>query len=376
MLDCEKAVLPEVLSAEGYSTRLYSFNRQLTTWDGWDRGFSQIDVGEEVADPPDHLYNWGKLARDSGQEGVRTYLRGICNCVLSDSETGPSLRWLARRYWKESDMLEKIIERIRLDEYSEDEFLLLNLMDVHQPYDPPPEYSTLEEAVEIHNIDSFLETEFDAERRIQAYDDCVAYLSDRYRYIFQELQNRFDLVITLSDHGEALGEGGQWAHDYGLRPELTHIGLSVWAEDIKPETVDVPASIIDVHQTVADFAGVTVESRGQNLLTDLSEIPRLTQHHGIFPPQRDRFVDAGLEDVFDSFDTRLDGVITEYGYGYETLDGVVSAHKEEHHSTLETVREDVPELDDYTQIEDSEGISFWKDHSSDKRDRLKALGYL
>ncbi|PSP88898.1 arylsulfatase [Halobacteriales archaeon QS_4_69_34] len=322
--DWEGTTLAEALADAGYSTRLFSANGQIYRWDGWTRGFTEA-LGPASVPPlgQEHGLDWDRLLhRTAG--GYRRYLRALWECLAGEYDTVGSLR---RGYYLRQKPLwtataDEVRDRIQATSFGDDEFLVVNLMDAHAPYYPPAAYRTVDDPVRVLDTDVFSGAVGDPERIERAYHDAVRYLSDTYRTIHADLVEAFDYVITLSDHGELLGEHGLWNHGYGLFPELTHVPLVVDGEDVPEEVVDRPVSLLDVHRTVAGLTGVDVESRGQHLLDGIEPIDRLTEYHGLLPWHRERFRENGMSGAeYDRLNEPLAGFVAPTGYyGYETHD--------------------------------------------------------
>lgn len=60
-----------------------------------------------------------------------------------------------------------------------------------------------------------------------AYDDSTAYLSSIYKMILEESTEYFDIIITLSENGEMLGEYRMWNQSYGIYPEFAQNRLII-----------------------------------------------------------------------------------------------------------------------------------------------------
>ena len=323
-LDCEARPLAEALQSAGYATRLWTANPQLHQWDGWDRGFDQHRGPHELHPAADEVFDWHGYSQESDREGVGLYLAGLWRCLRSDRPTLRSVRHGYREYSRSiaDGGTEAVADRVRATDFGDREFLVLNLMEAHSPWKPPEPYRTHDEEMDVTVAESFAGEVADAARLRRAYRDSVRYLADAYADLFADLRQRFDYVVTLSDHGELLGERGRWKHGYGLAPELTHVPLVVSGEDVPDERRSDPASLLDVHRTLGALAGVEVESRGRDLFGDSAPADRLVEYHGFAPWHRDQFERAGVEAVFETRDSPLDGLVTADGaYAYETHGG-------------------------------------------------------
>lgn len=371
-ITCEEPLLTEQLSNAGYTTRIISNNPHIYEWEGWERGFDKrIGTGKADIDPvPGSAVDWRAFEPDS--DGPLKYAEALRKAVLSDQSTISSLAYGYQVKTRTSlTSIGAIHNRVRETDLGSREFLLCNGMDTHAPYHPPPEYRSIDRKVK-PDIEEAIAGTFDEEEdAIQAYDDCARCVSDRYREFHATLRESFDYVITLGDHGELLGEEGLWAHDYSLRPELTHVPLVISGTGVPDRTVDRAVSLIDVHQTVADIAGVDVDSRGRNLLEDWSPVPRLVEYHGMPEKRRKTFAEHGIGDRYDPLDRPLDGIVTADGYAYETHDdGLRVENGVCEPETRERLSELVGELD-------RKPITPQRSHVSESvRERLRELGYV
>jgi choline-sulfatase len=105
------------------------------------------------------------------------------------------------------------------------------------------------------------------------YLGMISWVDDRIGELLAELK-RLDLdknflVLFTSDHGEMLGEHGQWSKRYMLEWS-SRVPLIVSAPGLLPEgrRIAAPVSLIDLFPTIADLAGVKVETEldGHSLL--------------------------------------------------------------------------------------------------------------
>lgn len=369
-LDCPQPSLAEELRAAGYRTRLFTANPQLTEYsDGWDRGFDEF-VGYWSLDAhgPDD-FDWGRCFTDLDSSGIGGYLRAVGRCVASDSATLSSLRKGYELYSRTGadGGGRSVMDRLRATEFGEDEFLFVNLMETHTPYHPAepggePVVVVAADAIGDEAID------FGAVRR--AYDASARYLSDVYRGIFGALSSSFDYVITLADHGELLGEHDMVNHTLGLHPELLHVPLVVSGEGLAGQD-DRVTSLLDVHRTVAELAGVDVDSRGLDLLAEPAPVDRLFEYHGLLPFHDDQFARKNIPpEVYQPLDASLAGFVSAAGgYAYEThadgfrTTGPLPGDPRGHLDAM------VADLDVRHVDEDETGVT------TGTRDRLEALGY-
>jgi arylsulfatase len=374
--DCPETALAERLRAAGYTTRAFSANTNVTGHFGFDRGFDRFEVPGAVSHlADDDLFDWRAFNKRTDSTGIRKYLRGVAECVRGDCATLPSLR--AGLRVKRSDGTgvayggaEEALATVEGWSFGEREFLYLNLMETHEPYRVPASYATVPEPAKTDAVGDLVSGEFDPERVRTAYDDCARYLSDVYRVLFDRLRSSFDYVITCSDHGELLGEGGAWGHEFGLDPALTRVPLAVSGPDTAGrEAVADPVSLLDVHATVLEAAGVDPDSggsRGRSLLSTTERPDRLTEFLGLTPWSRDRLRER--DGPVDRYDAEYRGLVAGGYYGYETPDGFVEAGADPPDDPRSRLASLAGDLDD-------PGVESEAEVPAAVRDRLRDLGY-
>jgi len=337
-LDTDSPVLAERLNDAGHRTRAFSANPYISGEFNFDRGFDEFTGSWRLQSFDSDLFDWGIFIANSAGEGPLRYFRALRECVTGDCDTVRSLKHGAtlKLYdrglgpFQMDDGARAALDYVRNTSFGADEFLFLNLMEAHAPYNPPSSYQ--------HHSP----TEFDAVRAtltdpptvdVQelrgAYEDSVTYLAEVYADIFGELQTTFDYIITVADHGELFGEHGAWNHCYGVYPELTQVPLVIWEGRNDRSSDHTVTSLLDVYATVLDMADHDAEARGTTLLDDRNGGVYLTEYFGLTPRQRRRL---GTEDVpketIEAYNQPLAGIATpDDFYGFETQEGFT------HHGT-------------------------------------------
>ncbi len=343
--DVNIPVLPEKLRRAGYRTRAISCNVNVSEYFGFDRGFVDFthlgyhtEKLRHVEDP--NLYDWSTVINADGPAATR-YLSGLRECITSECDTirsiynGLNLKFgLSDRFSDDGaadDMgAKRVLQRVRDTNFGDAEFLLLNLMEAHEPYEIPAEYRDIEDISVNTSIAGVLQDGTDLDTVRLRYDNATSYLSDMYRKLFRELEPSFDYIITLSDHGQLLGEYDYYGHTYGLSPELTHVPLVVSGSDLDDAHIEATTSLLDVYRTVCELAGVkpNSESRGYDLRSGSRWTNGvLAEYHGIPHPERTleslRSWAASTPGVdADVYQEPRRGIALEDGYyRWETLDG-------------------------------------------------------
>jgi arylsulfatase len=268
----------------------------------------------------------------------------------------------------QDDGAQSALEYLRNKNIGSNEFLFMNLMEAHAPYTPPQKYRN----VNIDERPGLLQTvtgntSTDNKKVKRAYEDCVSYLSDIYEEIFEELKQDFDYIITVADHGEMFGENGVWAHTHGVYPELTHVPLTIYNNDLEGVS-EKPVSILDVHRTILEIADIESESRGQNLLADFDESNKLTEYMGLSREDIDNLLNKNVsKHTVNRYDSEFRGIVSNQGdYGYETVDGDQALN-----STLKKeLNEHINSMDIRDVNEEPE-----EEISSEVEQQLEELGY-
>lgn len=369
-LGTETESIIEALKEAGYRSTLITSNLQISAWDGWLRGYDRTfgPIGEGVKPVPDGIVDWGNFNSKTDVGGLKKYVRAFREALRPKYNTFQSLWRGYKRMTDISYSADKTLERIRAENFGGNEFLMINIMDMHGPYYPPSKYRSFNQRVK-PEIEHGLSGTADDETARTAYRECAEYLSDRYKEIYEQLEKDFEYIITLSDHGELLGEHNLFSHTYGLHQELTHVPLVVSGAGIKSEEDSVPVSLLDIHATISDITGIDTDSRGQSLLSSIEPRDRLVEYHGMSKKRREKFEAAGLVEYFDKLDVRLDGVISEDGYAYETPDGLVVNGSWSTDEAERRLSELVESIDRKEPIEDDE------ETSRNVQKRLERLGY-
>ena len=374
-LDCPEPTLAERLQSAGYTTRAFSANANVTRHFGFDRGFAEFRTPERLerlAD--DDLLDWRSFHENTDATGIRRYVEAIYECVRGEHATVPSLLSGVRLLLDDSTGgaeyggLVEAHRAIRGLEFGDREFLFCNLMETHQPYRAPDEYRTVEEPALLHAVADAFTDDVVATRTKRAYDDCARYLADAYRAFFETLCEDFEYVITVSDHGEMLGEGGAWGHEHGVHPQLTRVPLVVSGGGLDGTHAGA-VNLLDVHETVLDVAGLAGDGRGRTLLDAVGGHDCLTEYHGLTAWSEMAFAESEWADRLARYDRPLRGYVSPEGdYGYETMDGFSGTSADEADGLRRRLGRLVAGLDTRETVADT-GVPVGV------RERLRDLGY-
>jgi arylsulfatase A-like enzyme len=323
-LDCRSPTLAEQLRAADYTTRAFSANPSVTGYFAFGRGFRDFRAPRQIEYlNDDSVFDFHGFNQRTDARGMNHHFKLLYEIMAGDSATVPSLVALARKAREENNgvryggLIEAQNELVDI-EFGEREFFFMNVMETHELYRVPSEYRTVEEPDYNDSVGDISFGSENTKRTEQAYDDCARYLSDTYQDMFEELRETFDYIITLSDHGEMLGEGGAWGHEHGVHPALTHVPLVISGEGLDGERTET-VSLLDVHATVLDIAGVKGDSRGRTLLGPVEGRESLTEYLGLTSWSEEKLAENGYEDRLKRYDQTLRGYASPGGgYGYET----------------------------------------------------------
>lgn len=322
-LNCDSETIAESLQTAGYQTTALSANAQLNQYDGWSRGFDTFERTANLGRCDTSILDWDALIRDT-KPGVRRYLRAAVRCLHPGVNTAKSLQYgyeLTQRPRYDGG-IRAITDRVEAMEFADEEFLFINIMEAHTPYHPPPGSDESKTVVVAEALAEMVDNPTELR---DAYRQSVRYLSNEYKQLHEKLLDSFDYVVTVSDHGELLGEHGLWNHSISLHPELIHVPLVISGDNLREERRDEPVNLLDIHQTIGELADVSVNSDGRSLLSRVPEQELLFESHGVLPFHRGQFERYNIpEAVFNVWKTPMHGFITRDGtYCYEKEPGEV-----------------------------------------------------
>jgi arylsulfatase A-like enzyme len=239
--------LSEALAADGYRTAAFSANAlTFSRRRGFGRGFIHFE---------DDFQNLPSMSRETFF-GFRLEER-LCQLHLLYDMPGriraeqinrSALRWI--------------------DASHAPFFIVLNYLDVHDPYLPPDPY--LHRYTNVRRPNKWYSEHWESFEHLtreeigvemDAYDGAINYVDVNIANLLTELQQRGlgknTLIVITSDHGEAFGDHGLMNHGNSLYRELTHVPLIFWEPGRIPEgrVVAEPISLTSLSATVLDLVG-------------------------------------------------------------------------------------------------------------------------
>jgi len=255
------ATLAEVLKSAGYQTAGFHSNPLLTRFDGYGKGFHMFDDSFRQFSPK------GARLR------IRTMLKSR-NSLMSKVVHQASLilkpissRVLARPIVTAEEITGKAVAW--LETHKDKVFLWLHYMDIHGPYVPAHKY--LSPFCDHSVSQRWMNTVYrnmsrtpdklspsDIETLVNVYDANIRYTDDSIGLLLNKLGSHLanTFVILTADHGDELGEHGNFGHhslyDGVLRVPLIFSGPGIKGGALVKQQV----SLINLAPTITGLAGV------------------------------------------------------------------------------------------------------------------------
>lgn len=211
--------LPEILKENGYRTGAAVGAFVLDRSRGLDQGFDHYD--DELPKP----------------------VQPSVSSLLEDNEFSLRTRMISER--SGSEVTRRALSWLR-ENAGETFFLWIHYFDPHYPYSPPPPYST-------------------RYRKTPYYGE-IAFVDENIGLIVKELRAAGladnTLVVLTGDHGESLGEHGEYTHCIFIYDATVRVPLIMSWPDGLPSgrSVGDVVSLADVLPTVLDLAGIETDS--------------------------------------------------------------------------------------------------------------------
>ena len=369
--DVEDPVLTEILQESGYTVRGFSENFLFSPVNDFDRGFDEFRPGGQAATLRPEIFDWKNVINELDGSGPLRDLRAFSKCIRGDCRALPSLRYGWKLKRKRFGGTEEIVSYLKEKEATPNEFFIANLMTTHLPYRPPRSYRSISATSSYLKDDAehILAGDADYSDHRILYEDCARYLSDSYRDAFEVLSDRFDYVITMSDHGDLFGEYGAVKHWFGVYPELIRVPLVISGrQGVRERRTDL-VSLLDVHRTIAEIAGIDVRSRGNDLRTETDRSACIAEFSGLRQKRIDRLKQRGFtQSQIDQYDQELYGIACapDY-YGFETPDGFRSS------GTADDPRETLSQILDSMEKRTTREVS--REEYDEIKSHLSDLGY-
>ncbi len=240
------------LRKAGYATAGFSANPILSPRYGFGSGF---DVWEE----------------NLLEAGLRRHLRSPLGATLSWAGLLPP----PERFVRAGELFGRALDWIDLPR-EKPFFLYLQVMDAHDPYDPPAPFDTMYGEgsspgfrMKIGTLSDILDARIPAgraelDRMIELYDGAISYMDDRIGRLMNELSGRGllddTLVVFTFDHGEEFLDHGDLEHTRTLYEEIVRGPLIFAGPGVRPgHLIRGTVPQVDIAPTVLEGAGLRLE---------------------------------------------------------------------------------------------------------------------
>ncbi|MBI5364924.1 MAG: sulfatase [Planctomycetes bacterium] len=250
--------LSESLKAAGYATAGFFTFDFLDGVYGFGRGFDRWErVGAEPFSDPVLREELLALRAAGDLHAIEELLEQHSERASDPQHTTPETLERATAWMEEQ----------RRDRPAQPFFLFLHLFDVHDPYDPPPEFDRFGPRDYAGPVDGHVEHSKDEElfaglsptdiaRQVALYDGGIAYVDAQLGRLFEWLREKEleedTLVIVTADHGEEFFEHGRQAHHRQLYMESIQVPLILrWPGHLPAGSrIGGTAGIIDIPPTI------------------------------------------------------------------------------------------------------------------------------
>ena len=143
------------------------------------------------------------------------------------------------------------------DQSSSSFFAWIHLYDPHTPYEPPEPYLTE------YNTGQF-----------GLYDGEIAFMDEQIGRVVSWLREKGltgkTLIVLIGDHGEGLGDHGEWEHGYFIYDYAVQVPFLIVTpfREFQGKRVSSQVRTVDLYPTLLEMAGVEVpeENQGESLL--------------------------------------------------------------------------------------------------------------
>ena len=247
--------LAQVLKEHGYRTAAFHTNPWISSFYGYDKGFDTFDDG---------IQKWKFESRMSKPKALVERVigkTGRLHEIISKIYT----TLLMSSYISKAEALnKKALSWLRGN--TNNFFLWIHYMDVHEPYLPPSRLASPLKTYRISGLHAKVRhspgslSPREVNNLIGLYDAEITYVDKQISSLLSRLKqsNVLDdtFVIITADHGQQLLERGRHGHGRDLYDELVHIPLIIAGPGLKSSVISQQTSNLDLAPTILDILKV------------------------------------------------------------------------------------------------------------------------
>jgi choline-sulfatase len=231
-------------------------------------------------------------------------------------------------------------------------FLWVHYFDPHTPYTPPG-------VSERHDARSrYLDEVAEMDRQMARLDEAFQTHAAR--------RGSPPAVIVVADHGEGLGDHGEFQHGNLLYQSTMHVPLVVMGPGVEPGTTDAPVSTRRVFHTVLDWAGI---DSSHSLRAAASSSPQEVVLAEAMKP----FLGYGWQPQIMAIEGRLKAIVAGRTEVYDVIADAAEANNLGAGANLPTALRKA--LDDYP-VPSPEAARAPENLTEEARRNLASLGYV
>jgi arylsulfatase A-like enzyme len=260
MISEDRTMISEVLADAGYRVGGFHSNLFLSSDAGYGRGFDRF---YDSKSDPSVVYKFRKVfRRNLSQDGV---IYKTLKWAFDKTEQKAGVE-LGSLYTPADKLTDRAIQWIEKGDGNSPTFAWIHYMDVHHPYVPPKEHQkpfrgqdTISERHAIKLRRKMLEdpmglTDKERSEIVDLYDAEVRFTDAEIRRLVDAARKILDdpVIIFTSDHGEELGERGEYGHGK-LYEECVHVPLVI-NDGTGASRKDSLVGLLDVAPTLVDYA--------------------------------------------------------------------------------------------------------------------------
>lgn len=260
-LSPNRTLVSEVFDTAGYRTGGFHSNAYLNPEFGYARGFDHFY--DSMTDPGTvaQLRQWVKNRLDEDGLIYRTLAAAF------DSAERHAGANIGSAYAGADEVTDRAITWLQ-NEAGQETFLWVHYMDVHHPYLPPERHQlairdeAISERRAVQLRRKFIEnpeaiTAAEREDIVDLYDAEVRFADEQLGRLLDAAASLWDeyVVAVTADHGEELGDHGDYSHYATFYDEVIHVPL-ILLDGQHEGRVDEIVGLLDLAPTLVDYAGL------------------------------------------------------------------------------------------------------------------------